>query len=256
VQYRHEFNKGLQAISSYTWGKTVSDYPFSNNVVGGTVFGGAGTGFQYPNLYSRGENTQSHRNRYVFSGIWSPEYGSGWAPWAKLPLTGWRLSGILTLESGDALTVTNGGPGSACPASDAGTSVCPTGYGSSAQDGAGFDELFLSGNPNLGHGQKSLSRQFDTSKFSVPAMNVRGNSGLGTVRGPGQERLDISLAKTFPIYERVHLEFRADAFNALNHSQWNSVVTQYPSGNTQYPFGSVNGAGDARIGQVAAKVIF
>jgi hypothetical protein len=87
-------------------------------------------------------------------------------------------------------------------------------------------------------------------------MNVRGNSGLGTVRGPGQERLDISLAKTFPIYERLHLGFRADAFNALNHSQWNSVVTQYPSGNTQYPFGSVNGAGDARIGQVAAKVIF
>jgi hypothetical protein len=40
-------------------------------------------------------------------------------------LTGWRLAGILTLESGEALTVTNGGPGTPCPASDAGTATCP-----------------------------------------------------------------------------------------------------------------------------------
>ena len=87
-------------------------------------------------------------------------------------------------------------------------------------------------------------------------MNVRGNSGFGTVAGPGQERVDISLAKTFNLYETLHLEIRMDAFNALNHSQWNSIVTTYPSGSTQYPFGQVNGAGDARIGQLAAKLVF
>ena len=171
-------------------------------------------------------------------------------------LTGWRISGIGTLESGDALTVENGGPGTACPASDAGTSICPAGYGSSAQDGAGFDELNISGNPNIGHFKKTFFRQFDTSKFSVPPMNVRGNSGLGTVRGPGQNNLDLSLAKTFPIFETLHLEFRADAFNALNHTQWTGVNTTYPSGSTQYPFGQVNGAREARIGQVGAKLVF
>jgi hypothetical protein len=256
VQYRHDFSKGFQFTSNYTWGKTASDYPFSNNVVGGTVYGGAGTGFQYPNLNSRGENTQSHRNRFVYSGIWTPDYGKRWPELVRQPLTGWRLSGILTMESGDALTVTNGGPGTPCPATDAGTSICPSGYGSSPQDGAGFPELNVSGNPNIGHGQKTFSRQFDTSKFSVPAMNVRGNSGLGSVRGPGQNRVDLSIAKTFALYERLHLEFRGDAFNVFNHSQWNGVNTTYPSGSTQYPFGQVNGAGDARIGQVAAKLVF
>ena len=73
------------------------------------------------------------------------------------------------MESGDALTVQNGGPDTPCPVADAGTPRCPTGYGSSAQDGAGFDELNLSGNPNIGHFQKTIFRQFDTSKFSVPA---------------------------------------------------------------------------------------
>lgn len=255
VQYKHDFSRGFQALSNYTWGKTVSDYPVSNTLSGNGSAGSGASGFQYPNLYNRGESNQSHRQRFVLSGIWTPEYGKGWARWAKLPLGGWRLSGTMTMESGDALTVMNGGPGTPCSASDP-VSMCPTGFGTSANDGAGFDELNVSGSPNLSHGQKSFSRQFNTSAFSVPAMNVRGNSGLGTVRGPGQNRADLSLAKTFAIYESVHLEFRADAFNAFNHANWNSVVTTYPSGSAQFPFGMVNGANEARIVQVAGKLVF
>ncbi len=119
-----------------------------------------------------------------------------------------------------------------------------------------MDELFVSGDPNISHGTKTFSRQFDTSKFTIPAQNVRGNSGLGTIRGPGQNNLDLSLAKTFPIYESLHVEFRADAFNALNHTQWNGLNTTYPSSNPQFPFGSVSGAREARIGQVGAKIVF
>jgi hypothetical protein len=257
AQYSHQFSKGFQLMSNYTWGKTVSDYPWSNTLEGNGSAGAGGSGFQYPNLYDRGETTGSHRQRLVYSGIWSPVYGSSWNRIARMGLAGWRLSGIGTMESGDALTVSNGGPGTPCPTTDAGTSICPTGYGSSAQDGAGFDELNVSGNPNdVGHFSKTIYKQFDTSKFSVPAMNVRGNSGLGTVRGPGQNNVDLSLAKTFPIGDRLHLDFRGDAFNAFNHTQWTGVNTTYPDGSAQFPFGMVNGAREARIGQVAAKLVF
>jgi hypothetical protein len=246
VLYRHDFTNGLQFSSNYTWGKTVSDYPYTN-ILNLNTNGGA-DGFQYPNIRSRGEATFSHRNRFVFTGIWGPLYGASWPAFAKIPLTGWRVSGIFTLESGDALTVSNGGSGNCLP--DGVT------CGTSANDGAGMDELFVSGDPNLSHGAKTFSRQFDTSKFTIPTQNVRGNSGLGTIRGPGQNNLDLSLAKTFPIYESLHVEFRADAFNALNHTQWNGLNTTYPSGNPQFPFGSVSGAREARIGQVGAKVVF
>ena len=256
VQYRHDFSKGFQVTSNYTWGKTVSDYPWINTLSNNGTSGSGSGGFQYPNIYNRGESNQSHRHRFVYSGIWTPAYGKSWSEWAKLPLTGWRITGIWTLESGDALTVVNDGPGTPCPTSDAGTAMCPAGYGSSAQDGAGFDELNVSGNPNLSHGKKSFMQQFDISRFSVPAMNVRGNSGLGTVRGPGQDNVDLSLAKTFSLYESLHLEFRGDAFNALNHTQWNGMNTGYPSGDAQFPFGMVNGSREARIGQVAAKLVF
>jgi hypothetical protein len=246
VLYRHDFTNGLQFSSNYTWGKTVSDYPYTN-ILNLNTNGGA-DGFQYPNIRSRGEATFSHRNRFVFTGIWGPLYGASWPAFAKIPLTGWRVSGIFTLESGDALTVSNGGSGNCLP--DGVT------CGTSANDGAGMDELFVSGDPNISHGTKTFSRQFDTSKFTIPAQNVRGNSGLGTIRGPGQNNLDLSLAKTFPIYESLHVEFRADAFNALNHTQWNGLYTTYPSSNPQFPFGSVSGAREARIGQVGAKVVF
>lgn len=256
VQYSHQFGNGFQFMSNYSWGKTVSDYPWSNTLGANGSAGSGGGGFEYRNLYDRGESTDSHRHRFVYSGIWSPQYGNTWAKWVKVPLTGWRLSGIGTMESGDALTVENN-PGVPCSVVDAGTTMCPTGSGTTAADGAGFDELNVSGNPNdIGHFSKTVYKQFDTSKFSTPPENVRGNSGLGTVRGPGQNNVDLSLAKTFSIYERLHLEFRGDFYNAFNHSQWTGVNTQYPASDGQFPFGMVNGAREARIGQLGAKLAF
>lgn len=244
VQYRHDVTKGLQIMANYTVGKTVSDYPWANTISENGEWGGAG-GFQYSNLFNRGETTFSHRQRFVYSWIWSPQYGRTWMAWAKAALTGWGISGIGTLESGDVFTIVNNE--------------------TTAADYAGNDELLVSGNPNLSHGDKTFARQFDTSKFSLPPNGVRGNSGLGTIRGPGQDNVDLSLAKTFPLYDALHLEFRADAFNALNHTQWNAVQTTYPNGNFPYgdaanygniPFGQVAGAREARIGQMAVKVVF
>jgi hypothetical protein len=159
-------------------------------------------------------------------------------------VTGWRISVIGTLESGDVLTVNN---------------VLTT-----AADYAGIDTLNIrpGESPNLSHGQKTFTQQFNVSAFSAPPNGVRGNSGLGTVRGPGQNNLDLSVAKTFPIYKTVHLDFRADAFNALNHTQWDAAQTTYPYGPSasgaygNIPFGQVSGAREARIMQLGFKLAF
>lgn len=255
VQWRHTFSNGLLFNSNYTWGKTLSDYPWVNTLGANGSAGSGGSGFQYPNLYDYGEANFSHPQRFVFSGIWSPQYGGAWPEALRAVAAGWRMTGIFTLESGDANTVTNGGPGTPCSAGTS-ASQCPTGYGSSAFDFAGFDELNVRGNPNIGHGSKTPFRQFNTDAFSVPRNNVRGDSGLGTVRGPGQDNVDLSLAKTFSLYERLHLEVRGDGFNVLNHTQWNGIITTFPSGDAQFPFGMVTGAREARIGQVSAKLLF
>ncbi|MBB5340173.1 TonB-dependent receptor [Tunturiibacter gelidoferens] len=236
AQFQHQFTHGLQFLSNYTWGKTVSDYPYVNTLAANGE--GGFNGFQDPHIYNRGESTLSHRHRFVYSGIWSPTYGQSWNRVAREALTDWRASFIGTIESGEALTIIN----------DA----------TSALDYAGTDELFVNGDPNLSRGSKNFLNQFNTAAFTIPVTGVRGNSGLGTIRGPGQNNLDLSLAKTFPIFERFHAEFRADAYNALNHTQWNGAQTYQTKTGTRsgIPFGAATNAREARILQLAVKLAF
>ena len=64
--------------------------------------------------------------------------------------------------------------------------------------------------------------------------------------------MDLSLGKTFRITEAVNLQIRADAFNALNHVNYGN-----PNTNTTSPdFGRITGAGNARSGQVGARLTF
>jgi hypothetical protein len=245
ISFQHRFSQGYQFLSNYTFGKTVSDYPYVNNLAYNGAYGAGGSGFQYPNVRDRGETTGSHHQRFVMSGIWSPIYGRNWASWSKAILTDWRLSGILTLESGDRMTVVNG-------------------WGTSAEDFAGFDQLNVTGNPNISHGKKTFTQQFNSGAFSVPAEHLRGNSGLGTIQGPGQNNVDLSLSKTFKIWESINANIRADAYNAFNHSQWTSVQTTSTKSNStnigsdpsKIYFGTVTGSREARITQISMKISF
>ena len=47
-----------------------------------------------------------------------------------------------------------------------------------------------------------------------------------------------------------------DAFLVFNRSRWIGVNAAYPSGNDKYPFGQVNSVREARIAQLAAKIVF
>ncbi len=53
--------------------------------------------------------------------------------------------------------------------------------------------------------------------FSVPAPGTFGNARRNGYDGPGLAQLDLTLAKTFAIFERTHLELKGEAFNILNH---------------------------------------
>ena len=65
------------------------------------------------------------------------------------------------------------------------------------------------------------SNYIKTECFSFPAAGEIGNLGRGTLRQPGLEELDPSLFKTWSFAkEKVKLQFRAEAFNLLNHANF------------------------------------
>jgi hypothetical protein len=83
-----------------------------------------------------------------------------------------------------------------------------------------------------------------------------------TLRGPHLVNLDMALAKTTPITERVSFELRVEYFNALNHPEFAQPTILDNATNINSPiFGQITTTGTfrgptPRIGQVAARITF
>ena len=159
----------------------------------------------------------------------------------KATLGGWALSGIITAESGAPL---NMGVNS--------TNI------SSVLSNTG-DRPDVNGSISY---PKTAAAWFNPSVFSAPVCltgpDCYGNLGHNAVRGPGRDNWNMSLLKNFAMTERFHLQFRADAFNMWNHTQFKGdynnggISTNVGASN----FGAVTGAFDGRQFQLALKLMF
>ena len=95
----------------------------------------------------------------------------------------------------------------------------------SLNDG-GFQLPDRLGSGALPAGQRSYLQWFNTSlnpadpnrAFAVPALYQYGNSGFDILRGPGMTTADVSLARSFPLRERLRLDTRIEVFNSLNQT--------------------------------------
>jgi len=161
----------------------------------------------------------------------------------KYALGGWELSGIVTYNSGLPLTVTSslgndpGGLGS-------------VNNGPSAAGG----RPDLVGNANSGPDIRTINKWFNTAAFAeVPVGVYRpGNAGRGVIDAPGIFRCDVSVFKQFPIREVARFQLRGEAFNVLNHTNFNSPTVLLGNFN----FGKILGSRDPRQIQIAAKLVF
>jgi trimeric autotransporter adhesin len=65
------------------------------------------------------------------------------------------------------------------------------------------------------------------ASFAPPRAGSWGNAGRGAITGPARFALNASLARTFRLSDRMNLDLRVDAANALNHvnyTAWNVIV--------------------------------
>jgi hypothetical protein len=128
-------------------------------------------------------------------------------------LGGWQLNGIVTMLSGFPFT-----PQVGSNRSGDGDTRNPD----RPNLNPNFTGPIVTGNPN---------QWFNPAAFVAPAFGTYGNLGRGTFRGPGLAALDMSLFKDFAVVERMHLQFRAEMFNVLNHANFaapNAIVFSTP----------------------------
>ena len=95
--------------------------------------------------------------------------------------------------------------------------------------------------------------------FSNPGPGTVGNLQLTPVSGPGLWNLDLGFIKRTPITERVNIEFRMEAFNVFNKTNFfigAAQLNQNINNPTTQPFGEITQTYDPRILQFALKLNF
>jgi hypothetical protein len=82
-----------------------------------------------------------------------------------------------------------------------------------------------------------------------------GNAKRRAFYGPGVENFDMTLGKSLRLAEAKSLEFRVEAFNALNHAQFYGPASV--DGQIEDPnFGQIVSAAAPRLLQLGAKFSF
>jgi hypothetical protein len=140
-------------------------------------------------------------------------------------LGGWQYSGIASWQTGTPFSVTN----SANYPDNAGV-----GGNSGVVVGSYADVI---GNPKSGFPSASDSDQpgfagllYNPGAFAAPRGLTFGDSGRNFLRNPSRTNFDMALFKHFAIKESKAFEFRAEAFNIFNHTEWAPINGDAGSG--------------------------
>ena len=169
---------------------------------------------------------------------------------ANKVLGGWQFSGITTFQTGT--------PYSAVVSTD--NAGVANGLGSAARPD-------LVGDPRSGIVQQFVEGFGPTfgnaAAFAEPRGLTFGTASRNILNNPRRTNFDWALFKRFTIKEQVGFEFRAEAFNVFNHTQWGNIAGDSGSaggvGNNTLGsngFLHVSSAHNARILQLGAKFFF
>lgn len=155
-------------------------------------------------------------------------------------LGGWQFSGISSFNAGSPFTVTT-------------TGIDPGALGLLGTSAASGRPDVIA-NPSLKPSVRSRLAWFNPLAFTlVPAGVTRpGNSPRGVIVGPGYQKWDMTLSKRFRFTESMDLQFRAEAYNVFNHTNFSGLSTVFGATN----FGQVTSTRDPRLVQFALKLTY
>jgi Carboxypeptidase regulatory-like domain/TonB dependent receptor len=206
AHYEKRLTRGLQFQASYTWAHSIDTA--SNANLGPTQNNSDFRDFRHPEA-ERGNSDFDVRHRFVAGFLYELPMGHGKSlfgdaqgAWNQI-VGGWQLASIVTLSTGNWFTVLDG-----------------NGNFANADGGAGGvsqrpDQV---GDP---HATPCIPGTFfNTCAYADPAQGSFGNVGRNTIQGPGNRVWDFSTFKFFKLSEHSNLEFRAEFFNVLNHTNF------------------------------------
>jgi hypothetical protein len=219
-RFERRFAGGLTFTASYTFSKLIDD---AGAVFDAAILTGPVASFQAADSHNRrlekDESTGSIPHVFSGSFIYS--------------LAGFELGGIVRLQSGSPLAVTQA-----------------TNFNAFA--GFGIQRPNRIGDPELHSSLRGTSRWFNTAAFVQAPQFTIGSSSRNPVVGPGYSTVDVMIGKTFPLGDRLRAEFRAEAFNVTNTPSLAAPNTSFGTA----AFGTITRAFDPRVFEFVVKMHF
>jgi hypothetical protein len=222
----HRVGRGLTVIANYTWSHCIDEG--TSQIIGAPSVAGL-TPVRSQAL--RGDCVTlepDRRQNFNLTTVYAtPRYSN---KTLRLLASDWQLSGIVRVLTGDHFSAA-----------------------------AGVDDA-LSGSADQ-RPQQVLGNPYAANKgiqwlspaaFAQPATGTYANMTPGTLVGPGFFGIDVNMTRSFRIREKQVLEFRAEAFNVLNHVNLLDPVATL----TSSAFGKIQTANDPRVLQLALKFVF
>jgi len=204
VDVRRTFGNGLQFRGNYTFGKNLDDGSAWNTSVSGNT--PAFVSFPLNPKLDWGPAATDVSHLASVNGSYELPLGpqKQFLRNASKPVNavveGWTVSAILNAQSGFPFTPQLG--------------YNPTGNGDTRNPVRPNWNPAFSGNLY----PRTVGQYFNPQAFSTPAAGTFGNVSRDALRGPGLFGLDLSATKNAHLAERLGLQFRAEFFNILNHT--------------------------------------
>ena len=245
LSLQHTFSHNFSMNANFTDSYCISDYDF------GAALAGSTNSQPFNRHADWGPCISDTRSIFNLSGVAQSGFHTGNKILNSM-VNNWQLSPIIHAASGQTLNITSGKDNSLTGlGNDRPNQVLPNVYATS---------------PNCS--SQAICVQFlNPAAFVQNPIGTYGNVGRNSVRGPGNFSFDLSLVRSFVYKERYKLQFRAEAFNILNHTNFVGAFApagqpagaSYGTASTNLSsanFGQITGAYDPRILQFAMKLFF
>jgi hypothetical protein len=203
AKVEQRLSHGISFLFAYTHSKLMDD---ASSVFSSTVLSSPNTSSliaadTFRPYLERDASNGDMPNVTSFSGIYQLPAGRGHnfasSGIASALLGGWSLNGILSLQSGMPVTVTQA-------------------TNNNAFAGFALQRPNIIAKTSLPASQRSPSHFFNTAAFTTAPQFVIGNGSRNPVRGPAYRDLDIAFVKNTSLPHEANLEFRAELFNLTN----------------------------------------
>jgi hypothetical protein len=258
ISLNKRFSHGLMFQAAYTWSHSIDD-------TSGYEGSGAAPGLSrisdpFDFALNRGDSNFDARHRFVINYNYELPAAHWNNAFSRYVLSGWRLSGITTLQTGFPVIVGDTALRSLqCPEQppevyygcwDAPNVVGPVGIynprNSSLVNTASGNTSALS------------NYYFNPNAFSVEPIGTLGNEGRNNFHGPGINQTDLALVKLIKFSETRKVEMRLESFNTFNHTQFlfANTVLAFSDINSPSTFGRSLSAASGRVVQLGAKIYF